>query len=59
MHAECMFLNDDIVGPVDVPEGHVASAEYIQTPAKLQLHLEMPSSVHTLVGMIAKTAFHY
>ena len=57
--AECMFLNDDIVGPVDVPEGHVASAEYIQTPAKLRLHLEMPSSVHTLVGMIAKTSFFY
>ena len=57
--AECMFLNDDIVGPVDVLEGHVASAEYIQTPAKLRIHLEMPASVHTLVGMIAKTAFFY
>jgi hypothetical protein len=57
--AECMFLNDDIVGPVDVPEGHVACAEYIQTPAKLRIHLEMPTSVHTLVGMIAKTAFFY
>ena len=57
--AECMFLNDDIVGPVDVPEGHVASAEYIQTPAKLRLHLEMPTTVHTLVGLIAKTSFFY
>lgn len=57
--AECMFLNTDIVGPVDVLEGHVASAEYIQTPAKLCVHLEMPISVHTFVGMIAKTAFFY
>lgn len=59
VRAECMFLDDDVLGPVDVPEGHVASAEFIQTPAKLQIHLEMPSSVHTLVGMVAKTAFHY
>ncbi len=57
--AECMFLNDDIVGPVDVLEGHVASAEYIQTPAKLRIHLEMPTSVRTFVGMIAKTTFFY
>jgi hypothetical protein len=59
VRAECMFLDNDVLGPVDVPEGHVASAEFIQTPAKLQIHLEMPSSVHTLVGLVAKTAFHY
>ena len=40
-------------------EGHVASAEFVQTPAKLRLHIEMPPSVHTLVGMIAKTTFYY
>lgn len=58
VHAECTFLNNDVLGPVDVPEGHVASAEFVQTPAKLRLHLEMPPSVHTLVGMIAKTTFY-
>jgi len=57
--AECVFFNEDLLGPVDVPEGRVASAEYIQTPAKLQMHLEMPTSVHTMVGLVAKTAFCY
>lgn len=59
VQAECTFLNEALLSPVDVPEGHVASAEFVQTPAKLRLHLEMPLSVHTMVGMIAKTTFYY